>query len=379
MYRGALLSLLLALGAPSVVSAQNSVFGILGVGFPGRPISVRSRALGGGFAAFDARSAANPASVTGLLRVAATATSGTTLRRYTALDSVADGLQETRFPFGLIGGPIQRSPFSFAISYSTYAERSFEVTTSDTVVLRGERIAVEDRLSSDGSVIDARGALGLRLSSKLRLGGGIHLIAGSAKVTSARQFDSRLYASLEQRNQLGFSGVGFSGGFVFTPIRRLALAGSVRSDSKLTATRDSVPAGSVDLPVSVTGGLYFIPTPAIGFSTTVVWRSWSDAAKDLTGTTEHTFDTWEIGAGIEIGGTDADASRFPLRLGARYAQLPFSPTPDRARELVLALGTAVQFANDRATLDASVERAMRDGAGANERAWHFSFGFTVRP
>lgn len=365
--------------SPTTSLAQNSVFGVFGVGFPGRAISVRSRALGGGLAAFDARSAENPASIPGLLRLAATATSGTTLRNYTALDSVADGLKETRFPFGMIGGTIQRSPFSFAISYSTYAERSYELTTSDTVVLRGQPIAVEDRLASDGSVVDLRGALGLRVSSTLRLGGAVYVLGGSARVTTARTFDSRLYASLEQRDQLGFSGVGFSGGFVFTPVRRIALAGAFRTDRKLDATRNSVNVGSVDLPISVTGGLYVAPSPAIGWSTTFIFRGWSDAADDLASTTARTFDTWEIGSGIELGGADLGASRIPLRVGFRYAKLPFSPTSDRPYEIGFAFGTAIQFAGDRATLDASVERVTRDGAGARENAWHLAFGFTVRP
>jgi hypothetical protein len=46
---------------------------------------------------------------------------------------------------------------------------------------------------------------------------------------------------------------------------------------------------------------------------------------------------------------------------------------------VAALGTAIRFASDRAELDLSVERADRQGGGADESAWQFSFGFTVRP
>ena len=51
----------------------------------------------------------------------------------------------------------------------------------------------------------------------------------------------------------------------------------------------------------------------------------------------------------------------------------------QAREISGALGTAARFASGRATLDLTVERVFRDGAGARERAWHISVSLTVQP
>jgi hypothetical protein len=69
----------------------------------------------------------------------------------------------------------------------------------------------------------------------------------------------------------------------------------------------------------------------------------------------------------------------PLRLGARYATLPFSPTDEQAHEVNVSLGTGLAFAGNRGLLDLSLERAFRSGAGATERAWQVSVSLTVRP
>jgi hypothetical protein len=90
------------------------------------------------------------------------------------------------------------------------------------------------------------------------------------------------------------------------------------------------------------------------------------------------FDTWEIGTGVELGGPDA-GSHFPLRLGFRYATLPFSPTAEQPREIDIAGGSAMTFARGRAVFEFAVERAIRDGGGASERAWQLFFGLTIRP
>ena len=86
-----LLAALLA-SAPSVLEAQNSVYGVLGIGLPGRPVGTRARATGGGISAFDARSPLNPGAVAGFRRVTVMGVVGTSLWNYTAGDTAVDGL-----------------------------------------------------------------------------------------------------------------------------------------------------------------------------------------------------------------------------------------------------------------------------------------------
>ena len=149
--------------APVPGIAQNSVFGVHGIGYPGRPVSARVRALGGGPGVFDARSAMNPATISGLGRLVVTASSATSLRNYTALDSVVTGLSETRFPFALIGTGVTGTPISIALSYSGYAEQSYDLLTFDSVTIRDEIYGVTDRVRSSGAVADVRGAVAWRI------------------------------------------------------------------------------------------------------------------------------------------------------------------------------------------------------------------------
>jgi long-subunit fatty acid transport protein len=161
---------------------------------------------------------------------------------------------------------------------------------------------------------------------------------------------------------------------------RLRLAASFRSDTDIEETVDSVPVADVDLPVTLTGGILLAPHPALRWSATVSWRSWSDASASVGQNGGNTaFDTWEVGSGLEFGGSDAGASRFPLRVGVRYAQLPFSPTDDRPEEWVVAAGSAIQFASNRALLEATLERIFRNGGGARERVWQISVGLRLVP
>ena len=164
--------------APIPVIAQNSVFGVHGIGYPGRPVSARVRALGGGPGVFDARSAINPATISGLGRLVVTASSATSLRNYTSLDSVVADLSETRFPFALIGSSVTTTPISIALSYSGYAERSYDLVTYDSVTIRDELLAVEDRISTIGAVADIRGALAWRIMPRLSVGGAVHVLSG---------------------------------------------------------------------------------------------------------------------------------------------------------------------------------------------------------
>ncbi len=365
---------LAAASGPVPLVAQNSVYGVLGVGFPGRLVGVRARALGSGIAAFDPESAVNPAAAAAFGPLTVVATSLTSLRSYEAGGTSVDGLRETQFPFVVLGTRLSGTPFSVAASATTYADRTFDLTTSDTVVIRGVPLAVADRLTSRGAIADVRGAVGWAVGPQVHIGIAGHLMSGSALETVSRAFADTSYLPLAEQDQVTFSGLGISGGIRLAPVPWLHLAGAGRTDTRLRRTRGDITVSEVDLPTTVTGGLQGGVRGRLLLSVTASWRSWSTADDDLAPVGNNAFDTWELGVGLELG-----VLAVPIRLGARYAQLPFSPTADRPREIDLAFGTGIRFANNRATFQLAVERAFRDGGGASERAWQFAFGLLVRP
>lgn len=372
------LCVLAALAVPGLLQAQNSVYGVQGIGFPGRPIGVRSRSLGGGNAAFDPTSALNPATVGGYPRVAASVGIGTTLRSYTAGDSAVSGLQETRFPFGMVGSPLGASPLALALSFAPYAERSFDLRTAGSITLRGESIAVADQVSSDGGVSDLRAALALRLGRPLMVGAAAHVLSGSSTLRVRREFSSSLYQPYTEQSQLVFSGLGMSFGAMVRVSSGLQLGAAARLDGTLETSRDTTVLQTVDLPATLSGGLRVVPARGLTWTTTVTWRSWSDAAVDLAPATR-AWDTWQVGSGVEVGGLEAGTTRMPIRLGIHYAQLPFSSRGTQGQEFTLAAGTGMPFADGRIAFDLAVERALRYGAGAREVAWHVAIGVFVMP
>jgi hypothetical protein len=327
--------------------------------------------LGGGNAAFDPGSALNPATAAGYGGVRASVSVATALRRYRAYDSTVTGLLETRFPLTMVGGRVTGTPLSFAVSAAPYLERSFDFRTTGVTVLRGDTVTVTDRVSSDGGMSDLRGALAFRVRRVVALGAAVHLLAGSSKLRVQREFSNSDYRPFSQQSDLTFTGAGVSIGAVASLAPGLQLAGALRTDTRLRTAQQNFPAVSVDLPVTATGGVWLQPLPRLVWSTTAQWRSWSAAQNDFAGGVT-AFDTWDIATGLELGRTS------PLRLGLRYATLPFSARPEQAHDFTLSAGTALRLAQ-RVSADLVVERSTRSGAGAREQVWYFGVGVSVAP
>jgi hypothetical protein len=369
----------LGLACPAAALAQNSIYGVAGIGFPEEPIGVHARALGGGSAAFDALSALNPAAVADFQRLGASVTISEAFRSYTAGDTSVSGLRETRFPFGIMGGKISGTPLSFAVSYATYAERTFDVRTTGTEVLRGDTVAISDKVASDGAVTDVRGALAARPFPFLKVGAALHLLGGSSRLDVQRTFSDSSYVSYSESNHVVFSGVGVSAGVVLRPLRSLELAGAARVNGRLSSQLGNQNLGSVQLPVALTGGLrLLIPRAGVSWSGTATWSSWSRAQPDLVAPTQ-AFDTWDLSSGIELHDRDTGARGLPIRVGVRYRQLPFSNLATQPTELVFSAGTGLVLAHGRAEIDIAGEHVQRTGGGATEHGWQIAAGILVLP
>ncbi len=369
--------MLLATSSDAV--AQNSVYSVLGIGSLGRPIGTRARGTQGGLAQFDPGSVLNPATTAAFRRLSITASIGTNIRSYEALGVGADGLTQTRSTFGQLAGWIRGTPVSFGLSFYPYAERTYHLITADSVVIRGETVAVSDRISSDGAVSDVGGTLAYSISRRFSVGAAFHLLTGSTRAEARRSFDNDDYQDAIESVQLGFNGIGVSVGFMAALHPRLTIAGSFRTDDDLETIADSVPFSRIELPMTASGGILLIPHRMVQWATSVTYQSWSDANPSLQQSGgANAFDTWEVGTGVEIGGVP-NTTPVPIRLGFRYAQLPFSPDDDQPSEIGVSIGTGLGFAGDRATFNFSAERLHRKGGGAEERAWILTLSLTARP
>src|SRR5260370_33958755 len=104
---GVVVAVFLPAKPPKRLTAQDSQFGIRGLGTPGKWESVRARTTGGAFAPFDAFSPLTDAVLADVRRLSASFTSGTSWRSVDA-SGVQSSLRGTRFPGMVSAGPVTR-------------------------------------------------------------------------------------------------------------------------------------------------------------------------------------------------------------------------------------------------------------------------------
>jgi hypothetical protein len=376
--RYASLLILLAL-LPGVASAQSSQFGVRGLGFPGRGLAVRSAGSSGAFGLFDSESSLNPAA----LGTVPTLTSVFTLAqsfRHTENPAGTASLRDTRFPLLSVAGPV-RSVAAFGLSYSNYTSRDFTVVTEDILDLRGAPVGVTDSFSSRGGLNDLQLAGAYRVHDRWTFGAGFHVITGSNRLVSRRVFSDPSFLSSVQRSEISYAGVGLSAGVIRQFGTRGAIAALVRTDGHVNVDRDSTRVGSVDLPYTFGLGIRLQPTGQLELGVQTIVRTWSGANSDLlqqggTGAKN----TFEVAAGAQYTSDPKRPYRRPIRLGARYATLPFPLFPsEQGHELGVSLGSGMRFAQQRAGIDLALEHLWRSEGPYSERAFIVSVGVSVRP
>ena len=110
------------------------------------------------------------------------------------------------------------------------------------------------------------------------------------------------------------------------------------------------------------------------------WAGWSSANDELSAS-GGARDAMAVSGGVEYLGVSFFRKPLPLRLGARYGQLPFrwSTTSEFPNERAVTGGLGLSFGGGAALFDASAERGWRGGAaaGVDEPYWRFSFSLRV--
>ena len=369
-------------GIPAVAAAQGSEFGVRGLGLPGREQSARSLGSGGAFAPFDPQSSVSPAALAYLPSLTATFTVLNDYRSSTNPGGTVT-LRDAHFPQFAIGGPIPKAPLTVGISYSNYTTRDYSLVFPATVILRGLPVGVNDTIESRGGINDLRLAVAYRLGKRWAFGAGAHIITGSNRLNVSRVFTDTTYLPSRQRAELSYAGFGLSVGVVGQLARSLSVSLVARSDGHVSVQEDSLPTKQrVDLPIMVGGGLEWRPTSKLQLAGQLQVSNWSTANDDLIANGGvGAVNTLEAAGGLEFTPNPRRPGRNPLRLGVRYARLPFPLAAGaRAKEYGVSVGTGHTFAGDRAGLDLAVERTWRrQDEQYNERAWLVTVGVTVRP
>lgn len=355
----------IALAGAGWAAAQDSPLSIHGLGVPGRFESARTRATGGAFAAFDPLSALTEAAAAAVTRFTATAAGASTYLS-DDLNGVSGSRRTGRFPLFQVFGTLGHGVVAGG-GFTTYLDRSYRVTISDTITLGGSGQAVTDELASDGGVTDARLMVARRFGP-LALGAAYHILTGSTRVEAIRTFtDTSTYRGVTQTDEIAYKGAGVSASAILA-LPHVSIAGYWRSDTKLTS---EIAGGTVavnDLPRTVGGAIRWQPAPDVNFAGAVTRRSWASAADSNAYNTT----SWSAGADVRLGG-------LPVRFGVRGGDLPFGPGGQAPREFAVAAGSGLSLSQGRGVIDVTLERLRRTSVGLTETGWTVLLGVTLRP
>lgn len=367
------------LASATRAAAQDSVFGIRGLGFPDRAVSVGSAAMGGGLSLFDGTSAVNPASLSQWHGTAGWVVGAGSFHSFDA-GSGSTSLSATRFPLLGFAGAIG-SRFVLGATVSDYLDRNWRVIQSDTIPLRGVPVATQDETRSVGGVTDVRLAMAYRLRGAV-LGLGLHVLTGSAVTTVTRLFpgDSS-YLPYTQQQTTSYRSLGVSLGAFLSPLPNVLVAASARLNGRLrAASPDSIE--HVGMPVEVNGGVSWVPVAGLLVAGTVGYATWSRAADALAAAGQgRSRDVTSVGLGVEASFLRFAGKPLALRGGYRWRQLPFAADSAGAvlAEHAVTGGFGLETAGGRATVDVGLDAGTRTARTLSESFTTVYVGLTIRP
>lgn len=374
----ALLALLACL--PAAGEAQ-SLFASRGLGLVTEPLDARARGIGAmrlGLPGAEL-SQANPASSAGVVAPTLEVTFQFDDFNAQLAGREFDG-STARFPTIHAAFPIGER-WAVSAAYGGLLDQNWSVQAADTLLLQqGDTLVAADVVSSRGGVAALQLGGSYAVGGTLALGLAANLYTGSVRQSVTREF----FAPCVARGALGtqpgcfaaeyrYEGIGASAGARWAPTEAvsLAVAGSVGGTLRAEA-RDSVAVDrSYRLPATLQAGASGQVSQNLLLAVNGGWSGWSSV--EQLGAGAH--DTYHVGGGLEWDGASLAGRPFPLRLGGRYTQLPFSTgafgeDSGTVDERALTGGFGIRLAGGAALLDAGVERGWRDGqTGLSEDYW----------
>jgi len=371
---------LLAFAAPA---GAQSLLASRGLGYPLEPLDARARGLGGlttGLAE-PVPSFINPASAAGI--PAAAFVVAVQPDRFSASGPGVDASGTTvRFPLLLGVFPVSQR-LAVQVGYGSYLDQHWQVQQTDSITLSTGKVEVNDRFVSSGAVARLQGALAYRLTERLSLGVSADVLTGAAHDSTVREIGGLQTAESGVTNTysgvMGGVGVRWQPGTAFSASAAVHGGGRIRAHSESDST--SLETKDYTSPVRADVGASGRLNERTVLAASASWTGWSSLNDELAGS-GGARDAASVTAGVEYTGFSFARKAIPLRLGARYAQLPFRWSGMDAaypNERAISAGLGWSFGGRAAMLDAAAERGWRGGsaAGIDEPYWRLSFSVQV--
>jgi hypothetical protein len=382
-----LLGAALAAALAAAPSDAQSVLSSRGLGYPIEPLDARARGLGGVTVGLPEPSFSmiNPAAPVGLPAPGFVVTFQPDQYDATA-GTVATSGTTSRFPLLQAAFPVG-GRFTGSIGYGAFLDQHWQVEQADSIDVTGGRVPVTDRFVSTGAVARFRVGAGYRATDRLALGIAADVLTGAVRDSSIRVLGEDFIAATSGVTYR-YSGIGVSAGARWTPSEALTLAAAVTGGGEITAkAADEDEDGereekSYARPLEVDAGASARIAQNAIVAASARWTGWSAANDELT-LSGGARDALSASLGVEYEGVRVLGRPLPLRLGARYTQLPFrwglEGETEFPEERALSAGAGLRLAGGQARLDAAAERGERGGgsAGFEEPFWRFSFSVSV--
>lgn len=371
----------------SGLSAQ-SLLGTQGLGYPLEPLDARTRALGGVGIGLPA-TAVLPTDPAVAAFIPFPSLEMTLQPQWTTetLNGRSRSTQGTRFPLIGLAYPVFALKGAVTASVGGFMDQRWEAEEPGTAEIWGTTLPVTDRLESDGGVSSFRIGWAQRLGDKLAIAAGVGVHAGSVTRTFTRVLDSVpsgiQVVPYTSSRRWQYSGLTASGGFRWEPSLFFRAGGSVIWSSDLKARPEGDSEGdraSYPLPTEVRLGATGILTSDLALTLGVSYADWKSSSDGLESATV-VGTVWSYGGGVEWAGWGLGSRVFPLRVGFRRADLPFTYAGAAPRETTFSGGIGLNLTRPEdvivGTVDLAMERGHRDAGALSESFWRGTVTFRV--
>jgi hypothetical protein len=380
-------SLALIMASVAAPAAAQSLFATRGLGVPVAAVDARGAALGGigvGLLGFHT-SLVNPAELAGLTRRGVSAALQP-VSSSVDVDGDQDGTSGTRFPLLSVLFPASER-LVLSLGYGGYLDQTWGVRTVSQQTINGESVTVNDLLRSTGGISQMRLSAAYSFTPAFSIGAAAGLLAGNVDRLAVRTFDDAAgeIRFFEDRMRWRYSAPLAAVGFRWDPANRLRLGASVMAATELKARSDDEDADDQDYggPLELNAGASLRLTPLLMATAGGVWGR----APTTTGTTISSR-TMRLGGGLEYQGLRSGLRTYPIRLGARWAQLPYHMDGEsQPTEMGVSAGLGFRLGDPMdpaAIADFSIERASRSGldggvvsGGVDEQLWRITFSLSI--
>ncbi len=368
---------ILALALPAVAAAQGNL-SEQGLGYPPGQLGARALGTGGALGEMDPTSALNPAAIIEFGAPAVFMQLQPEFRTVTQNGQTGSSSTQ-RFPVFIAALPFGQH-LMIGASSSTLLDRSWQTTTPQDQLIRGDSVVFNSTTKSDGSLNDLALTVAYVIRPWLRAGVAVHGVNGRDVIQLRQTFqDTVQYANSLETVSNTYSGDAVSAGIeIFEPSLG-GVAVSYRRGGNLKQTVGDTLVESARVPDRFGLGVSFNGFTGTTLAVRTSYDQWS-ALGNMDSATGAAMNSWDTSVGAEFVGPRLVGYPLTLRLGTRWRNLPFPADGHQVQETSFTGGLGLTLAQGHALIDVAGAHAARSaGIGIAERAWTLSVGLTIRP